>query len=138
RRAVRPRQDADFADDGADGFEIAPVEALALVHDKAADRFLLDVVKRVLENELGHLLLAELLYQLLADLFRNGRDGAFAVHLARREQSRDDAVPRQRFGFLENLFGHDVERDLALGLADAGGQVLLRGNRRLNGLVAEL
>ena len=50
--------------------------------------------------------------------------GAFAGQLARREQGGDDAVARQRLGFLENLLGHDVERDLALGLPDAGGQVL--------------
>ena len=138
RRAVRPRQEAHFADDGADGFEIAPVEPLALVHDQAADRFLLDVVEGVLEHELGHLLLAELLDELLADLFRDGRDGAFAVELARREQGRDDAVARQRLGFLEDLVGNDVERDLAFGLAGAGDQFLLRGNRRLNRFLAEL
>src|ERR1019366_3655040 len=49
RRAVRPRQKAHFADYGPDGFEITPIEPLALVHDEAADRFLLDVVEGVLE-----------------------------------------------------------------------------------------
>ena len=58
-------------------------------------------------------------------------DGGFAGELARREQGRDDAVARQRLGFLEDLVGDDVERDLAFGLADAGGQFLLRGNHRL-------
>ena len=53
----------------------------------------------------------------------------FAGEFARREQGRDDAVARQRLGFLEDFVGNDVERDLALGLADAGGQFLLRGNR---------
>ena len=72
RRAVRPRQDADFADDGADGLEVAPVEPLALVHDQAADGFLLDVVEGVLEHELGDLLRAELLDELLADLLGDG------------------------------------------------------------------
>ena len=61
----------------------AAVEALAVVHDQAADGFLLDVVEGVLEDELGDLLRAELLDELLADLVGDGADGGFAGQLAR-------------------------------------------------------
>ena len=47
RRAVRARQNAHFADDRPDRLKVAAVQALALVHDQAADGFLLDVCARV-------------------------------------------------------------------------------------------
>src|ERR1019366_7353732 len=135
---MRPRQEAHFANDGADGFEIATVQPLAVVHNEAADRFLLDVIEGVLEHKLGDLLLTELLDEFLANLFGDGRDGPFAVELARRKEGRDDAVARQRLGFLEDLVGYDVERDLAFRFTDAGDQFLLRGNRRLNRFLTKL
>jgi hypothetical protein len=48
---VRARQNADFAENGADCvIETATVEPLALLHDQGADVFLLDVIERVLED----------------------------------------------------------------------------------------
>ncbi len=135
---MRPRQEAHFADDGPDGVEVAAIQAPALPQDQAADGFLLDVIEGVLEHELGHPLRAKLFDQLQAHFLREGRDRGFAGQFAGRQQRRDDAVAGQGFGFLEDFLGHDIERDLALGLADAGGQLFLHGNGRLNGLVAEL
>ena len=137
-RTVCPGQETHFAHDRSDGLKIAPVQAFALVHDEAANRLLLDVVEGVLEHELGDLLRSELLHELLADFHGDGRDSAFAVKFAGGEQGRNNAVARQRLGFLENLFRDHVQRDLALGLANARGQILLGRNHRLNRVLAEL
>src|SRR5437899_6587234 len=53
RRTVRPWQNANLAPDGADLIESPAIEALGLIHDQSAHRFLLDVIERVLEDELG-------------------------------------------------------------------------------------
>ena len=138
RRAMRPRQKTHLAIDRADGDKVAPIQPLVMVHDQVTHRFFLDVVERVLEHKLGHLLFTELRDQLLGDFFRQGRHCHFPGQFTGREQGRHDAVTGQRLGFFENVLRDDVKRDLALGLANARGQVLLCRNHRLNCLVAEL
>ncbi len=77
-RAVGARQNAHFAGNRADRVEVAAVQALALVHDQAADGFLLDVIEGVLEHEIGDFLRAEFFDELLADFVGDGGDGGFA------------------------------------------------------------
>ena len=67
RRAVRARQDADFAGDRANDVKAAAIQALAAVQDQAADGFLLDVIERVLDDEVGDFFRAEFFDELRAD-----------------------------------------------------------------------
>ena len=64
-----------------------PSRRLPAVHDQAANGFFLDVIERVLENELGDLFRAEFFDQLLADFFRDRFDGRFAGEFCRSEQA---------------------------------------------------
>ena len=95
-RTVGARQQADFAVDGAHVFEAAAVQPLVLVHDQAANSFLLDVIKGILEDELGDFFRAELLDELLANLLGERADGGFAGEFAGRQQGGDDAVARPK------------------------------------------
>ena len=71
RRAVRARQDAHFAGNRADVVKAAAVQPLAAVQNQAADGFLLNVIKGVLEDEFGDFFLAELFDELGADFILN-------------------------------------------------------------------
>src|SRR6266478_2280885 len=84
-RTMGARQYSHLAVDGADLFKAAPVQAFVVVHDQAADCFLLDVVKSVFGHKLGYFLLAELFSQLFADFIRQRRDRRFASQLLGRE-----------------------------------------------------
>jgi hypothetical protein len=66
-RAMGARQNADFARDGADFVKAAAVEALAAVQDQSADGFLLNVIKRVIDDEFGDFFRAEFFDELRAD-----------------------------------------------------------------------
>ena len=137
-RTVGAGQEAHLAGQGADGVEVAAVEALGVVEHEAADRFLLDVVLRVLDDELGDLLGAELGDELLADVGEDRVDGGFAGQLLRGEQGGDDAITGQGLGGGEDLLGDDGHRDGALGLAGLGGQFFLGGDQGLAGGLGEL
>ena len=80
RRAVRARQNADFAGNRADVIKGAAIEALAAVQNQAADGFLLDVIKGVVDDEVGDFFRAEFLDELRADFVLN--------RLARRLRGR--------------------------------------------------
>ena len=55
---------------GTDLVQTAAIQPLVLLHYQAANGFLLNVIKGILEHELGHFFLAELLDELLADFVR--------------------------------------------------------------------
>ena len=80
RRAVRARENADFAGNRADDIKCATVEAFAAFQNQFADGFLLDVVKSVFDDEVGDFLRAEFLDELRADFVLN--------RLARRLRGR--------------------------------------------------
>ena len=67
RRTVRARENAHFAGDRTDLVKIAAVEALAAFEDQFADGFLLDVIKRVVDDEWRDFFRAEFLNELGAD-----------------------------------------------------------------------
>src|SRR5262249_38935356 len=96
---VRSREDRNLALNGADLIEAASIKALILIHDQAADRLLLDIVKGILEHKLGYLFLAEFFNELLTDLGGEVGDGTLASEFAVSEQSVDDAVASEGFGF---------------------------------------
>ena len=102
RRTVRARQHADFAGDLAQIVVAAAVDALLLVENVAAERFLLDVIERLVDRELvglreflrappSSLRRASALTALLA------RDFAFGV------ERGFDAIARHAVGDFENL-----------------------------------
>ncbi len=57
-------QNPNFTANGTNLVESTSIEAFALLHDEAADRLLLDVVKCVLLYELGDLFRPELFNEL--------------------------------------------------------------------------
>ena len=134
RRPMSAREQADFAVDRADGLEVAAVQALALVHDQAADSFLLDVVEGVIKHKFRYFLGAEFLDEFLTDLVFDGGDCGFAGQFAWGEQRRDNAVAGQGLGFVEDFVRDDVEGNLAFGSAGLGGQFILRGDHRAGSL----
>ena len=103
------RQQAHLALDRAHAIEAASVEPFVVVHNQSAHRFLLDIIKGILENELGDLLRSKFFNQFRAYLISNSFDSAFAGRLARDEQGRHHAVACQRFGFLEDFLWDDIE-----------------------------
>ena len=98
----------------------------------------MNVIKGVLDDEIGDFFLAELLDEFRADFLLNGLDGGFAGEFAGREQRGHKTVAGEFLGLLQNFVGHDVERDFAFLPAGLGDQFLLRGNDRLAGFLAEL
>ena len=136
-RTVGAGQEAHFAGQGADCVEVAAVQTLGVVEDEAADRFLLDVILGIFDDELGHLVGAELGDELLTDFGEDRVDGGLAGQLLLGEEGRDDAITRQRLGGGENLFRNDGHRDGALGLAGLGSQFFLSGDQGLAGGLGE-
>ena len=110
RRAVRARQNAHFAGNRADRVKVAAVEALAAVQNQTADGFLLDVIKGVVDDEVGDFFRAEFLDELRADFVLNRLAGVFAGEFAGREQRGHKTVAGERLGFRQNFVGNDVER----------------------------
>ncbi len=132
RGTVGARENTDLAGDRADLFKIAAVEALAAFEDQFADGFLLDVVEGVVDDERRDFLRAVFGDELFADFVLDGVARGFAVELARQEQRRDETVAGELFRIGEDFVGDDLQRDGALGLADLRGELLLRGNLRLD------
>src|SRR5215471_7649232 len=97
---VRSREDRHLALNGADLVEAASIEALILIHDQAADRFLLDIVKCIFEDKLGYFFRGKFLNELLTDLGSQSGDGSLASEFAVGEQSVDDAVASEGLGFV--------------------------------------
>ena len=71
---------------------------------------------------------AEFRDELFADLVLDGVAQGFAVELAGREQRGDETVAGERFRIGKDFVGDDLERDVALFLADLCGEFLLRGD----------
>ena len=136
-RAMRARAECRLRRDGADVVEAAAIQALAFLHDQAADGFLLDVVKGLAEDGFGDFFRAEFGDQLGGDIVGDGFDGGFALQFFLGEKSGDNAFAGQGFGFLENVVRHDGDGDVALFLAGAGGQVFLGLDQGLAAFVAE-
>ncbi len=97
----------------------------------------MNVVKGLLEDVFGHLFRAEFFHQLGADFIGDGFDGGLAFELFVGQQSRDHPFAGQLLGLAQDVVGHDADGDVALFLAGAGGQILLRLDKRLAAFVAE-
>ena len=136
-RAMRARQNAHFASNGADVIKAAAIQALVFVHDQAANGFLLDVVKGLAEHGFGDFFRAEFCHQLGGDFVGDGFDGGFALQFLVGQKSGHHPFAGQGFGFLKNVVRHDADGDVALFLAGAGGQILLRLDQGLAAFVAE-
>ena len=132
------RQEADFAADGADLVKAAAVQAFATIQYQTADRFLLDVIKRVVDNKIGDFFGPKFFEKLGADLILDRLAGGFSGELAGSEQRGHKPVAGELLGFLQDFIRDDVQRDFALLLARPGGELLLRGNERLAAFLAEL
>ena len=103
RRAVRARENADFAGDRADHVKRAAVETFAAFQNQFADGFLLDVVKGVVDDEVGDFFRAEFFDELRADFVLNRVAGGFAGELAGREQRGHKTVAGERLGFVQEF-----------------------------------
>ena len=86
-RAMRARQEADFAEMGRTVSMSRPSRRLPWSRIKRADVFLLDVIEGVLEDEFGDFFRAEFLHELRADFLDDGVDRAFALEFAGRESA---------------------------------------------------
>ena len=106
---------ADFAGNRADVVKPAAVEALACFHDQTANGFFLDVIESVFENEFGDFFRAEFFDELLADFVSDGADSRLRAP-ACPESATPVTMrsPARAFGFVQNLFGNDVQLDFAL------------------------
>ena len=138
RRAMRARQKADFARNRAHDIKGAAVETFAVVQNQTANAFLLDVVKRVVDDKVRDFFRAKFFHKFLPDLVLDRLAGVFAGEFAGREQRGHETVAGELLGFLEDFVGNDVERDFAFLLAGPGGEFLLRGDERLAAFLAEL
>src|SRR5215472_8765719 len=57
--AMRAWEQANLRVNRADGFKIPAIQPLTLIQDQTAHRFLLNVIKRILEDELGDFFFAK-------------------------------------------------------------------------------
>ena len=106
-----------------------------MVQNQTADGFLLDVVKRVVDDKVRDFFRAEFLDELGADFILDGLASGFAGELAGREQRRHKTFAGEFLGFLKNFVGDDVERDFAFLPAGPGNELFLRGDERLDGFL---
>ena len=125
-RAMRAREDADFAGDLAQIVVAAAVDALLLVEDVAAERFFLDVIERLVDRELVR----------VRKFFEHGRLH-FVAQTVDRFAARDfafgvergfDPIAGDAVGDFENLRLHFQQRHLAFRLADLRREFLLDAN----------
>ncbi len=135
RRTMSARQDADFAGDRAHHIEGATVEALAAFQDQFADGFLLDVIKRVVDDKLRDFFRAEFFDELRADFVLDRLDRRLARKFAGRQQGGNETVTGERLCFRKDFVGNDVQSDFALFLAGFCGKFFLRGNDGLDGFL---
>src|ERR1035437_3206507 len=103
-----------------------------MVQNQTADAFLLDVVKRVVDDKVSDFFRAEFFDEFCANFFLDGVASGFAGEFAGREQRRHKTITGELLGFLKDFVGDDVERDFAFLLADLGDEFLLRGDERLD------
>ncbi len=106
-----------------------------MVQNQTADRLLLDVIKRVVDDEIGDFFRAEFFDEFGADFVLNRLARIFAGEFAGREQRGNKAVAGEFLGFLKNFVGDDVEGDFAFLFAGLGGEFLLGGDERLDDFV---
>ena len=84
-----------------------PSRRLPLSKIKAANGFLLDVIKRVLDDEIGDLLLAEFFDEFRADFVLDRLARGLARQFAGRQQRGHKTVAGQFLGLRENFVGND-------------------------------
>ena len=137
RGAMRAGQNAYLAPDRPHHVHGPSVEPPALVQNQRAHILLLDIIRRVLEDELSHLLRPEFLDKLLAYFLEDGIDGAFPGELAVRKQGGHDPVAREGLGFGQDLLRHDGYGDVAFLLAGDRRQLVLGFDERLAAFVPE-
>src|SRR6516162_8522992 len=100
RRTVSARQHANLGVNRTNRLKITPIQSLVVVHDQTTNRFLLDIVESILENELSDSFFTKLLNQLSANLLSERSDGRFASQFPRRQQRGHDAISGQALCFL--------------------------------------
>ena len=132
---MRARQEADLGAQRADFHVAAPVHALLFVEDRHAERLLLEVLERLRNLEGRRVGIPG--EDGLLDLVLERADGLAAGGLGGIVDGLLDAVAGHLVGNLHQLGGDLEELHLALGGIHLGGEFLLRGNERLDGLLAQ-
>ena len=80
-----------------------PSRRLPLFKNQAADGFLLDVIKSVVDDEIGDFFRAEFFDELRADFVLDRLAGGFAGEFAGREQRGHETVAGELLGFLQEF-----------------------------------
>ena len=83
RRAVGARQNADFAGNRANDVKGATIKAFAAFQNQFADGFLLDVIKRVVDDKGRDFFRAEFFDELRADFVLDRLDRRFRARVCR-------------------------------------------------------
>ena len=132
RGTVGARENADFAGDRTNHVECATVETFAMVKNQAANRFFLDVIKRVVDDERRDFFRAELGDEFFANFILDGVAGGFAGELAGIQQRGHKTVAGELLRFRENFVGNNLECDVAFLFADFRDEFFLRGDDGLD------
>ena len=137
-RAVRAGENADLAVQRANIFKTAAVHPFPAVQNQTAHGLLLEVIKDILEHELGDLFRAEFFDEFGAQFVRDRLDRGLARQFGRGQQRGHHAVARQGLGLVEDIIRHHVGHDGAFGFACAPSEFFLGRDDRLAGGVAKL